>query len=58
MNFNFISKTSLFYGCTEKDVQVIAKKLNFRKSKYKKGDIIFAEGNIVSEIGLVLYGNI
>lgn len=58
MNFNFISKTALFRGCTEEDVQIIAKQLNFRKANYKKGTIIFAEGSIVTEIGLVLYGSV
>ncbi len=58
MNFNFISKTALFQGCTEEDIQNMSKKLNFRKLKYKKGNVIFAEGSIVNEIGLILYGSV
>lgn len=55
---NFISRTALFRGCTEEDIQNMAKRLDFRTVSYKKGDVIFAAGAVVTEIGLVLSGSV
>ena len=58
MNFNFISKTALFRGCSEKDIEMMAKHLDLRTYQYKKGTVILSEGSIISDIGLVLSGSI
>ena len=55
---NFISKTSLFRGCSEEDILNMAKHLDFRTDEYKKGDIILGVGSIVTDIGLVLSGSV
>lgn len=58
MNYNFISKTILFRGCSEEDIQKMAKRLDFRTKKYKKENVIFSEGEIVTDIGLVISGSV
>ena len=58
MNFTFISKTALFQGCQEKDINQMAKRLNFKTVSYKKRDVIFRVSDIVTEIGLVLSGSV
>ncbi|WP_434309409.1 Crp/Fnr family transcriptional regulator [Hominifimenecus sp. rT4P-3] len=58
MNFDFISKTALFRGCSEEDVQKMAKHLDFKTVCYKKGTTIYEEGNITTNIGLVLSGSV
>ena len=55
---SFISKTPLFRGCTEEDIVKLAKHLDFRKSRYKKEDVILGAGSIVTDIGLVLSGSV
>lgn len=55
---NFISKTALFRGCTEEDIRNMAERLDFRTVSYRKGDVIFATGSMVTEIGLVLSGSV
>ena len=55
---SFISKTSLFQGCSEEDILNMAKHLNFRTDKYEKGAVIFGVGSIVMDIGLVLSGSV
>jgi CRP-like cAMP-binding protein len=58
MNFKFISGTALFQGCTEKDIRFMADRLNFRTVSYKRKEIIFSAGTVVTEIGLVLNGSV
>ncbi|MCI8961269.1 MAG: Crp/Fnr family transcriptional regulator [Lachnospiraceae bacterium] len=58
MILNFISRTALFRGCTEEDIRNMAERLDFRTVSYKKGEVIFAAGSMVTEIGLVLSGSV
>lgn len=58
MNLDFISKTTLFHGCTEDEIQTMAKHLGFRTEAYRKKDILLSEGSSTTDIGLVLSGNI
>ena len=55
---SFISKTALFQGCTEEDILNMSEHLDFRTDKYKKGDVIFGTGNIVTDIDLILSGSV
>lgn len=55
---NFISKTSLFRGCSEEDISIMAEHLDFRSAGYEKGDVIYSSGSIVTDIGLVLSGSV
>lgn len=58
MNINLISKTSLFRGCAEEDIQKLSEHLDFKTVKYKKGMVIYEDGEIVTNIGLVLSGSV
>ena len=58
MDYNFISQTKLFRGCSQEDIQTLEKHLHFRTEKYKKDNIILSEGTIVTDIGLVLSGSV
>ena len=55
---NFVSKTALFRECSEEDIRNMARHLDFRTDKYRKGNVIFSAGNIVTDIGLVLSGSL
>lgn len=58
MNLNFVSKTALFQGCSREDILNMAKHLNFRTAAYRKGEVIFGMGSIVTDIGLILSGSV
>lgn len=55
---SFISRTALFRGCSEEDILNMSERLDFRTGRYRKGDVIFAAGSIVTDIGLVLSGSV
>jgi len=55
---SFISKTALFQGCSDEDILSMTEHLKFRTNSYGKDHVIFSEGNIVTEIGLVLVGSV
>lgn len=58
MNLDFISQTALFRGCSKDDISKMAKHLGFKTRKYKKGAVIFFEGSITANLGLILSGSI
>lgn len=58
MNIKLLSKTALFQGCSEDDVCNMAKHLDFKTAKYKKGTAIYKDGDTVTDIGLVLSGSV
>jgi len=58
MNLNFLSQAPLFRGCSEEDILNIARHLDFRTDRYKRGDLIFRAGSVVTDIGLVLSGSV
>ena len=55
---SFITRTALFQGCSEEDILNMSKHLDFRTDSYRKGDVIFGAGSIVTDIGLVLLGSV
>lgn len=55
---SFISKTALFWGCPDEDILKMGKHLDFRKTDYRKGDVIFSAGSMITDIGLVLSGSV
>lgn len=55
---SFISKTALFRGCSEEDILNMSEYLDFRTDRYRKGDVIFSLGSVVTDIGLVLSGSV
>lgn len=56
--FDSISRSPLFQGCSKEDILNMAKHLDFRTERYKKGDTILGAGSIVTDIGLVLSGSV
>lgn len=55
---NNLFGTQLFRGIKEKDIQALLKCLGTREKKYKKGDIILAEGTCTEQLGIVLDGTV
>ena len=55
---SFIAQTTLFKGCSEKDILNLEKHFNFRTAEYKKEDMILCAGSIVTDIGLILSGSV
>ena len=55
---SFISKTALFQGCSEEEIMNMSKHLDFRTNSYRKGQVIFGMGSVVTDIGLVLSGSV
>lgn len=57
MNFNFLSKTVLFRGMSEKDIECMLDCLAAKQQHFSKGDIIFQAGEVAQSIGLILTGS-
>ncbi len=55
---NHILNTKLFSGCAKEDINELEKRLDFRVVRYGKGSVIYAEGDAVTDIGLVLSGSV
>lgn len=55
---HFLTRTALFQGCSEEDIQNMSNHLDFRTDNYRKGDVIFGAGSIVTDIGLILTGSV
>lgn len=58
MDFNFLSKTPLFDGIKEKEIEHVLKCLKAREKSFEKNEIIFHQGDEVDEIGLVESGGV
>lgn len=58
MDYVFLQKTQLFRGIQEDEIKILLNCLNYRERKYRKDEIIFRAGDIVSEIGLVKEGSV
>ena len=58
MNFTFLSKTLLFRGNTEEEIQAMLSCLGAEQKHYGKGSIIYHAGDPVEAIGLVLSGRV
>ena len=57
MNYLFLSKTELFNGISENDLENIIKCLGATEKKFKKSETIYTAGCSVTDIGLVLSGS-
>ena len=58
MNYLFLSKTELFKGISENDLENIIKCLGATEKKFKKSETIYTAGCSVTDIGLVLSGSV
>lgn len=51
MDLDLISNTVLFRGCPKEDIEAMARHLNFRTNQYKKGNVVFHSGEIITDAG-------
>lgn len=58
MDFNFLSKTVLFRGMNEKDIENMLEGLGVRQRHFSKGETILRAGDVVQSLGLVLSGSV
>jgi len=58
MDYNFLSKTILFKGASPEETEAMLTCLKATKRAYKKGDIIYHSGDIVTAVGLILSGSV
>ena len=58
MNDNFLKSTTLFRGMQTEDIHRVLTCMNARRKLYRKDEIIFSAGSVISEIALVLSGSV
>lgn len=58
MNYNFLTKTALFQGISEQEIESIMKCLQVNINSYLKGEMIFRIGDTVKSLGIVLSGSV
>lgn len=58
MNFLFLTKTLLFRGTTEAEIEAMLQCLGACSKPFKKGEIIYRAGEAVESMGLVLSGSV
>lgn len=61
MNASFISQlkgTQIFKSISEEEIETIIKEVPFRTVDYKKGEVLFWEGDKCTGIGIVLEGEV
>ena len=58
MNTAFLSKTLLFQGIREHEIEAMLKCLGAHEKEYKKGQTIYQAGQTVKDLGLVLSGGV
>lgn len=58
MNYELISRTALFQGCSPAETKKLLNGMQFFTKTYKKGAPVYHAGTPVSDIGIVLYGTV
>lgn len=58
MNTDLLTKTMLFHGISPQEIEEMLLCLNAEQKNFKKGDIIYYAGDIISSLGLVLSGKV
>lgn len=58
MDTLFLSKTMLFRGIAPQDIEAMMTCLSAATKTYKRGEVIFSEGDTVSSMGMVLSGSV
>lgn len=58
MNFNFLTKTPLFMGCSEEEIEHMLFCLKHSVRAYKKGEYVYTAGDIVRDVCVVLSGSV
>ena len=58
MDYELISHTSLFQGCSLAETEKLLHGLKTFTKKYKKGAPVYLAGTPVTDVGIVLYGTV
>lgn len=58
MDYEFLSKTALFTGCSEKEIEHMLICLKHSVKKYDKDEYIYQVGQVIKDVGLVLSGSV
>ena len=58
MDYELISQTPLFQGCSPSETEKLLHGLKTFTKKYKKGAPVYLAGTPVTDIGIVLYGTV
>lgn len=58
MDYTFLSKTELFNGLKENEINHILSCVNAKEKSFSKGETILHAGNFTNEIGLVIDGSV
>lgn len=58
MNYKFLSKTPLFKGYTEKEIEGMMHCLKYDLKTYKKGAYVYRNGQIITDVCIVLSGSV
>ena len=58
MDFDFLSRTQLFMGCSQKEIEHMMVCLKHDLKKYKKGQCIYHSGQVVNDVCVVLAGSV
>mgnify|MGYP002233706416 CR=1 FL=1 len=58
MDYELISQTALFQGCSPSETEKLLHGLKTFTKKYKKGAPVYLAGTPVTDIGIVLYGTV
>ena len=58
MDYTFLSKTVLFKGCTEKEIEHMLISLRHKVKKYDKDQYIYHVGQVVTDVCLILSGSV
>lgn len=56
--FKLIEKTALFKGLSEEEIKIALHNIDARIVSFQKGETLFADGEKVTEAGIVLHGEI
>ena len=58
MDYELISRTALFQGCSPTATENLLHGLKTFTKKYKKGAPVYLAGTPVTDVGIVLYGTV
>ena len=58
MDYEFLSKTALFVGCSEKEIEHMLICLKHSVKKYDKDEYIYQVGQVITDVCLVLSGSV
>lgn len=58
MNFQVLTQCPLFKGITEKEAELLLKKIHFQIKKYSKDDIVVVAGDTVNNLLIIISGSV